>query len=69
MQLASTTAAVQPPALTPRASGRFQVRVPGVPDFDDARFHVDSAALATQQPQPAVVPGRARGTRQDAEEP
>lgn len=68
-QLASTTAAVQPPALTPRASGRFQVRVPGVPDFDDARFHVDSVALATQEPQPAVVPQRAYESRQSAEEP
>lgn len=68
-QLASVTAAVQPPALTPRASGRFQVRVPGVPDFDDARFHVDSVALATQEPQPAVVPQRAYESRQSAEEP
>lgn len=68
-QLASTTAAVQPPALTPRAGGRFQVRVPGVPDFDDARFHVDSVALATQEPQPAVVPQRAYESRQSAEEP
>lgn len=68
-QLASTTAAVQPPALTPRASGRFQVRVPGVPDFEDARFHVDSVALATQEPRPAVVPQRAYESRQPAEEP
>lgn len=68
-QLASTTAAVQPPALTPRASGRFQIRVPGVPDFDDARFHVDSVALATQEPRPAAVPGRANESRPNAEEP
>lgn len=66
-QLASTTAAVQPPALTPRAGGRFQVRVPGVPDFDDARFHVDSVALTTEEPQPAVVPQRAYESRQDGD--
>lgn len=68
-QLASTTAAVQPPALTPRASGRFQVRIPGVRELTDARFHVDSVALTAQEPPPAVVPQRAYESRQDAENP
>ncbi len=68
-QVGTTTATVEPPALTPGASGRFQVRVLDVLDFEDARFQVDTVALVTQEQQPAVVPHQVYESRRRAGEP
>lgn len=69
VEVGSTTATVEPPALTPGASGRFQARAPDVLDFADARFQVEALALVTQEQQPAVVPHQVYESRRRAEQP